>query len=114
MTEERWRIRLSGAAEQDFKEILKTTLETFGERQFDAYRVTLIQALAALKAGPGISGSKARDDILPELRTLRVARKGRRGRHFILYRAAPGNIIEVSRILHERMDLARHLPPEIE
>jgi len=114
VTEERWRIRLSDVAERDFKEILKTTLEMFGEGQLEVYRVTLVEALAALQAGPSISGSKARDDILPELRTLHVARKGRRGRHLILYRAAPGNIIDVSRILHERMDLARHLPPELE
>ncbi len=114
MTPGSWRIRLSGAAERDYREILETTLERFGERQLETYRVTLIEALAALEAGPDISGSKAREEILPDLRTLHVARKGRRGSHLILYRAAPGNIVEVSRILHERMDLARHLPPEIE
>ena len=114
MTDKRWRIRLSDAAERDFEHILETTLETFGERQLEAYRVTLIEALAALEAGPNIFGSKARNEILPDLRTLHVARKGRRGRHLSLYRAAPGNIIEVSRILHERMDLTRHLPPELE
>ena len=114
MTEERWRIRLSDVAERDFEHILETTLATFGERQLEAYRLTLIEALAALEAGPNIFGSKARNDILPDLRTLRVARKGRRGRHLILYRAAPDNIINISRILHERMDLARHLSPEPE
>jgi len=114
VTEERWRIRLSVAAERDFEHILETTRETFGERQLQTYRAALIEALAALEAGPNIAGSKARNEILPDLRTLHVARKGRRGRHLILYRAAPGNIIDVSRILHERMDLARYLPPELE
>jgi toxin ParE1/3/4 len=38
---------------------------------------------------------------------------GRRGRHFIMYRAASGNVIEVVRILHDAMDLARHIPPEL-
>ncbi|ARN80294.1 type II toxin-antitoxin system RelE/ParE family toxin [Methylocystis bryophila] len=111
---ERWRIHLSDAAERDFQHILETTLETFGERQLEVYRLTLVEALAALEAGPNISGSKARGEILPDLRTLHVARKGRRGRHLILYRAAAGNIIQVSRILHECMELARHLPPEAE
>ncbi len=31
-----------------------------------------------------------------------------------MYRAADGSVIEVARILHEAMDLARHIPPEIE
>ncbi|HXY57829.1 MAG TPA: type II toxin-antitoxin system RelE/ParE family toxin [Methylocystis sp.] len=114
MTRERWRIRLSAEAERDFEQILETTLENFGASRLEIYRVTLIEALAALEAGPNVPGSKARDEIAPHLRTLHVARKGRRGRHLILYRAAPENFIEVSRILHEVMDLARHLPQELE
>jgi toxin ParE1/3/4 len=41
---------------------------------------------------------------------LHVARRGRRGRHFLLYRAAEGQIIEIGRILHDQMDLQRHFP----
>jgi toxin ParE1/3/4 len=29
-----------------------------------------------------------------------------------MYRAATGRVIEILRILHDAMDLARHLPPE--
>jgi toxin ParE1/3/4 len=64
--------------------------------------------------GPDVPGSAARDEIQEGLRTLHVARQGRCGRHFIMYRAADGSVIEVARILHEAMDLARHIPPEIE
>jgi len=44
--------------------------------------------------------------------TLHVARAGRRGRHFVLYRIAspsepPG--IDVLRLLHDSMDPARHV-----
>lgn len=112
MTPTRWRIRLGDVAERDFVNILRSTKEKFGERQVGVYRVTLLTALAALEAGPDALGSVARDEIFPQLRTLHVARKGRRGRHFILYRAAPGNVIEVVRILYDAMDLARHVPPE--
>jgi toxin ParE1/3/4 len=38
-----------------------------------------------------------------------VAREGRRGRHFVLFRAGPEQTIEVLRILHDAMDLSRHL-----
>ena len=44
------------------------------------------------------------------LRTLHVARHGRRGSHFLMYRVAPKFTIEIVRILHESMDLGRHLP----
>jgi plasmid stabilization system protein ParE len=58
-------------------------------------------------------GSVARGEILPNLRTLHIARRGRRGRHFILYRPAQGQVIEVLRILHDAMEMARHIPPDI-
>jgi hypothetical protein len=43
---------------------------------------------------PDVAGSKARDEIMRGLRILHGARHGRRGRHFLLYRVAPGGIIE--------------------
>ena len=52
----------------------------------------------------------ARDEIIPGIRTLHVERHGRRGRHFLVYRAADGQTVEIGRILHDRMDLQRHLP----
>ena len=100
-------------AEKDFARILKYTRDTFGERQVEAYRATLLEALAALTAGPDVPGSTARDDILAGLRTLHVARQGRRGRHFVMYRAGQGHVIEVVRIVHDAMDLARHVPRDV-
>jgi toxin ParE1/3/4 len=110
LTSALWRIRLGEEAEKDFVRILGYTRETFGARQADIYRATLLDALAALEAGPDVRGSTARKEILPNLRTLHVARAGRRGRHFIMYRAGEGQVIEVLRILHDAMDLARHIP----
>ena len=112
MTGSSWRIRLGAEAEKDFGRILKDTKDNFGTRQVEIYRDTLIEALAALECGPNALGSAARDEIQPGMRTLHVARRGRRGRHFILYRTAVGDVIEVVRILHDAMDLARHIPPE--
>ncbi len=114
MTQASWKIRLGEEAERDFVQILKYTYDTFGARQVAVYRATLIDALAELASGPEALGSVARDEILLGLRTLHVARRGRRGRHFIMYRAASGSVIEVIRILHDRMDLARHLPANLE
>jgi toxin ParE1/3/4 len=107
-----WRIRLGAAAEVDFANIVTWTAQEFGARQAGLYRETLVNALAELGRGPEVAGSMARDEIASGLRSLHVARRGRRGRHFILYRVAPGRLIEIVRILHDSMDTRRHLPEE--
>jgi toxin ParE1/3/4 len=108
LSKARWRIRLGAAAERDFVRILQWTQKTFGKRQAAAYRTTLLDALSALEDGPNIPGSRAREEILPGLRTFHVARAGRRGRHFIMYRAGDDQVVEVLRILHDAMDLSAH------
>jgi toxin ParE1/3/4 len=110
MVERRWPVRLGAIAELDFANILSWTTENFGARQSRIYRDTLVRAIGELANGPDVAGSKARDEIMPGLRTFHVARHGQPGRHFILYRATEGRIIEIGRILHDQMDLQRHLP----
>src|SRR5438132_13962726 len=114
MVERRWRVRLGAAAELDFANILKWTTENFGVRQCRVYRDAIVQAIGELADGPDVAGLKARDEIMPGLRTLHVARHGRRGRHFLMYRVAARSTIELVRILHDGMDLRRHLPSEAE
>lgn len=110
-----WTVRLSAAAAADYREILRWTKERFGAEQARVYAGTLSSALTDLAAGPAISGAKERPEIGASIRTLHVSRKGRKGRHFILYRVAllpQQNVIDVLRLLHDGMDLARHLPPD--
>ena len=110
MAEGEWRVHLGAAAELDFANILRWTTDNFGAEQARIYRDTLMQAIAELANGPDVAGSRARDDIMAGLRTLHVARYGRRGRHFLLFRVGRGRTIEIGRILHDRMDLPPHLP----
>ena len=110
MAERRWRVRLSAAAEVDFANILNSMAYNFGARQSRVYRDTLLRAIGELAGGPDAAGSKARNEIMSGLRTLHVARRGRRGSHFLMYRVAPNSTIEIVRILHDRMDLQRHVP----
>jgi toxin ParE1/3/4 len=107
VTGAQWRIRLGAEAEADFVQILKYTRKT---NQAESYKKLLSAALAELTLGPSIPGSAARDEILSGLRTLHIGRRGRQGRHFIMYRAGEAQVIEVIRILHDAMDLARHVP----
>ena len=109
-----WTVHLSAAAESDLEEILRWTAGRFGEAQARIYAETLSAALNELAAGPSVVGAKRRDDILKGIFTIHVARKGRKGRHFVMFRVrrAPGqDVIEVLRLLHDAMDLQRHVPP---
>ena len=110
----RWTVRLTAAAEADFREILRWTSAQFGEAQASAYAETLSAALGDLAAGPTVVGARERNDIAMGLSVLHVARKGRKGRHFFLFRIGHHQgreVIEVLRLLHDAMDLQRHLPP---
>lgn len=114
MAEHSWTVRLAAAAEADYVQILRWTAEHFGPAQARVYAETLALALKMLAAGPDIPGVKARPEIGGNVRTLHVARNGRKGRHFIMFRvdSVDGkNLIDVLRLLHDSMDLARHLPP---
>jgi len=109
-----WAVRLTAAAEADLEDILHWTVGQFGEAQARVYAETLSAALEALTAGPTAPGIKARDDIARGLFTLHVARLGRKGRHFVVFRIGRDRereVIEVLRLLHDAMDLPRHVPP---
>lgn len=104
----KWQVRLGRQAERDFIEILRWTTQTFGESQARTHAETISLAIEALGRGPDVVGAKVRDDIQPGIRSLHVARQGRAGRHLVVFRAARSKI-DVLRLLHESMDLPRHL-----
>lgn len=91
---------LSPLAEEDFSGILQYTLETWGEAQVFLYRAVLDKALLTIRQTPGVGHAcqalSAQHRIFPA------------GRHIIVYRVTERSVL-VSRILHERMDLSRHL-----
>jgi toxin ParE1/3/4 len=105
-----WKVQLSTAAGADLQDIVKWTTKQFGVRQARSYAETISAALQALSSGPTITGVKARDDISKGIHALHVAREGHKGRHFLLFRVSKDRpTIEVLRLLHDAMDLPRHL-----
>lgn len=112
MAAPRWRVLLGAEAERDISTILAWTTERFGEHQARIYKETLLAAIRALESGPAIVGAKMRDEIRPGLMSLHVARDRRRGRHIIMFRVSEASdvrTIEVVRLLHDAMELARHM-----
>src|SRR5690349_18470158 len=85
------------------------TTEHFGGAQAKLYTQTILEALKALRAGPQILGAKPRYDLAPGLVSLHVARNQRKGRHVVIFRVIEDGIIEVVRILHDSMDIPRHV-----
>jgi len=94
------RLILSPKAEQDFTDILQYTLEVWGEEQLLAYRAILDKALLTLLENPRIGA--LRPEISGEHRVFPA------GSHIIIYRLSDAAIL-VSRILHARMDVRRHV-----
>ncbi len=111
--ENAWTVRITESAEIDYQNILAWTLKEFGDLQARGYADTLAAALVALTEGPTTVGARQRSDIGTGLFTLHVARSGRQGRHFVLFRIRPDEQtrqIEVLRLLHDAMDLGLHVP----
>jgi toxin ParE1/3/4 len=113
-----FRYRLSQAAQGDVLDILTWTHEQFGEAARLRYEGLLVAALRDVASQPDRPGSLARPELGAEVRSwhLRLSRQHmhpgagvvRRPRHFLVYRTEPGMVV-VGRVLHDAMELARHM-----
>ena len=92
---------LTTAARSDLITIGRFTSDKWGKRQRDKYLKQLDDAFKLLARQPEIGISTA--DIKPGYR------KFSQGSHIIFYRAGTDSKIVVIRILHNSMDVDRHL-----
>lgn len=116
-----FRYRLSEAAQGDVLDILAWTDERFGEAARLRYESLIVSALRDVARQPERPGSLALPELGTDVRSwhLRLSRERanpgegivRRPRHFLVYRLEPGLVV-VGRVLHDAMELARHLDPE--
>jgi toxin ParE1/3/4 len=109
-------------ARSDIAGILAWTEENFGARTLKRYAKLIQTAIEEVAADPQLAGSVQRPEIADHCRTYHLywshKKAGRAGdrvrdpRHFLLYRVTESNTVEISRILHDSMELANHLPRE--
>ena len=105
-----WTVRLVAVSERDYLEVIKRSAQDFGPLQAEVYAQTLELAFDALREkGPKTIGVKEREEIGPGIFTLHAARSKCKASHFLVFRVLEIRTIEVLRILHDRMDLARHI-----
>lgn len=88
---------LTKKAVEDLAEIWNYTFEEWSEKQADKYYRLLTNTFEEIADNPELG--KNYEGIILTLFGLRVTR------HIIFYRIISGNEIEITRILHERMDL---------
>lgn len=87
-------------ARNDLNEIWHYSESRWGEAQADAYLREIDARIALLREQPDLG--KSAEDVRAGYRVLRA------NRHLIFYKVSETRI-DIFRILHERMDLARHL-----
>lgn len=107
-----WRVNLSPRADADLDEIRSWTEQRFGRAQAARYGSAFEAAFLRLSRQPDGAGTRDRADLAQGVRSLHVRSAGLRGRHLILYRLRQPDVVEILRVLHDAMDLPRHLPPD--
>lgn len=115
------RYRISNIAQADVINILTWTHEQFGEAARLRYETLIVAALRDVATQPDRPGSIARPELGAGVRSwhLRLSRNHvataagvvRRPRHFLVYRLEPALLV-VGRVLHDAMELERHLDPD--
>ncbi len=90
----------SPEAETDLEDIWLYSFEKWSEGQADRYYDELINGINKLIDNPMLG--KSREYIRRDYRSLQI------NRHVIYYRLQ-GEVIDIVRVLHKRMDPERHL-----
>jgi toxin ParE1/3/4 len=95
------RYLLSPAAQADLEQIWDYTHDRWGVDQAEEYLRELQRAIERAAANPRIG--RDCDEIRPGYRKLAA------GSHTLFYRVTAEGRIDVVRVLHQRMDVDRHL-----
>jgi toxin ParE1/3/4 len=111
------RFRLARPAQIDLANILATSGERWGTEGRQRYAAVLAAAMRQVATEPDGPLTRKRPDLRSGIRSFHVryarrsaeAAKVRRPVHVLYYRVAGEGVIEIIRVLHERMDPSRHL-----
>jgi toxin ParE1/3/4 len=114
------RYRLSDLAKSDIAAILKTSEDRNGRKARIRYRALLTAAMRRIAAAPEGRSTSDRADLLPGIRSFHIRYSRDESReapvanpvHVIFYRAATPGLVEIVRVLHERIEPGRHISQE--
>ena len=95
------RYKLTNKAVEDLTFIWNYTFDKWSENQADIYYHLILENCRELACNPGLG--KDYSEITQNLLGFKT------GRHIIFYRRIEENEIEITRILHEQMDLKNRI-----
>lgn len=112
------RYRLARPAQVDLIAILRASAERWGAEGRRRYAALLAAAMRKAAADPEGPLTRRRTDLHPELRSLHIRyarreapdQKVRHPVHVLYYRIVAPDVVEIVRVLHERMEPSEHLP----
>ena len=93
--------KLTNKAVEDLNQIWEYTIYKWSEQQADNYYNLLLESCQNIADKPNLG--KNYDGIMSELFGLKT------NRHIIFYRIFSEQYVEITRILHERMDLKNRI-----
>ena len=93
--------KLTNKAVEDLSKIWDYTFEVWSERQADKYYELLISNCQEIADNPNLGNNY--EGITQNLLGIKT------NRHIIFYRTLNENYVEITRILHERMDLKKRI-----
>ena len=109
-------------ARSDIANILVWTDENFGPRIMQRYAKLIKTAFEAIAANPQLDGSVPCPEVAKNCRTYHLFHSRKKAgtrenrilkpRHLLLYRIADTGIPGIGRVLHDSMQLERHLPED--
>jgi toxin ParE1/3/4 len=97
------KFKLTNNAVKDLSDIWNYTFDAWSESQADKYYKLILNACAAIAKKP--HQGKVYEEIYPDLKGKKASK------HIIFYRILEDKSIEITRILHERMDLKNKFTP---
>lgn len=113
------RFRVSALAREDVIRILAVSAERWGEDTQARYANLLDATFRAIAADPHGPLTRERDELFRGLRSLHTGHAGVRSErvvrspvHVVYYRIMGLDLIEIARILHERMEPSRYFDAE--
>ena len=93
--------KLTNKAVADLSKIWEYTFEVWSEKQADKYYDGLISNCEEIAENPDLG--KNYEGVSKQLLGIKS------NRHMIFYRTSDENYVEITRILHERMDLKKRI-----
>jgi toxin ParE1/3/4 len=93
--------RLTRLSNRDLNEIWEFTFHKWSIKQADKYYDLLIETFNQITLDPNCG--KNYDGVEPKLRGFKT------GKHIVFYELIDNNTIEISRILHQSMDVKKRL-----